>query len=270
MSRDYSDVRPNLRYIYRGLEIRDDPSQGLRAANHRATLSVGAPTRCFAAIFYGGKWGGVKDARVVKIDLEKGARRYGLSGKALELATDSREILLEAAPQSGPLVIPFEAMSVHVVRIDALSEQQREPIRWWKRLLQSGQRMETFCASTPPLLEAYIVSKIYQPRMHYLVSSSKVYHFNGACPAKADDRVSLLQRQCPSEAEGWRACQQCMMICTDCHQDERQQLFDGTVERQLLDVQLLDVIGAIVNSSRAQRLASHSLETWIRHVGGTF
>jgi hypothetical protein len=306
MCQDNRGVPPKPRYVYRGLEARDDPSNGLTVSDPQADLSPhdavsahvsGRDVHCtqflhcshsvVAAIFYGSKWGGVQDARVVKIDLQKvkgyvlhdisstqGARRHGLSGKAVELATDCREILLEAALHDLDLFIPPTAMSLHDVSLDALSDQQRKPLRHWKRLLQSGQRMETFCALTPSGLEAYIVGKIYEPRIYYLAASANVYHFNGACPAKEGADISFISRQRPEGC--WRACQHCMMLGTGSHLNEEEQprnLCGGNFKTPFQarhHRRALAAVGSIVKRSSAQRLASLSLESWISYVGGTF
>ena len=302
---------PKPRFVYRGLEAREDPSYGLTAADQCAHVSpqnavsahrfgsdvhqtqfIHCTRSAVAAIFYGSKWGGNKDACVVKIDLQKvdgyllhdissaqEARRHGLSGKALKLAVDAREILLEAAPQAGALIIPPAAITAYKVPLSMLSAQQRTPIRQWKHLLQKGQRMETFCAEIPARLEKFIVETIYEPRIYLLAPIASVYHFNSACPDQADGDVSTttdFSRECPA---GWRACSHCMMLGSD-HRHEAQHSLvplagfsDEPVRTAPSSLRrtILAAIGTIVESSMAQELASHrSLERWISHVGGTF
>lgn len=301
--------QPKPRFVYRGLEARDDPCVGLTASDPSAALSlheavsahvlgrnayksqfIHCSLSAVAAIFYGSKWqvqGDSKVVRIVKIDLQKvdgcllhdissvqGAQLHGLRCKALQLATDSKEIVLLAAPPSGPLIIPPAALTAYTVPLSELCEEQRAPLRKWARWLDgSGQRMKRFCDLNPPRLEASIVERIYAPRVYFLDSGTKLYHFNGACPG-----VSSCNPQSQCCPEGWRACPQCMLLGTDDQINERQEpraspLLIQQTQTTILprqQRQLIAVISEIVKTSMSQKLAAHSLEMWISHVGGTF
>ena len=230
------------RYIYRGCLPGDDPLVGLRAALPSASVSlrdaVSGDTRdtqfihcsrsAVAAVFYGAVWGSRRDARVVKIDLNKvvgyrmydvsapsGARQHGLSGKAMLLAIDAKEMILEAAPGAGPLFIPPEAMVLCDVPLGLLSEEQRTAHRRgapkWKKRLLNGRRMQVFCAIMPEILEVHIVQNIYQPRHYYFSTIDTTYHLNSNCVfchhEGCDGAIYVAsERPC-----GRRACQSCLL-----------------------------------------------------------
>ena len=228
------------RYIYRGCETTDDPRLGLRAARPEASTSlqdavlgivrhtqfIHCTRSALSAIFYGTTWEGQRDCDVAKIDLQKvpghrlrdvsslcGANHFGLTGKALQFATDSQEMVLEAAPGSGPLFIPPDAITIHPVRLAMLSERQRTAgerrhRRRWTKLLQKGRRMQAFCSATPVQLEEYIVRSIYAPPRYYGgLAGTRTYHFNHEC-TDMDGDASGGGEEPP---QGWRACHHCML-----------------------------------------------------------
>lgn len=229
------------RYIYRGCLPGDDPCVGLRATLPSASASLsdavsGDPRdtqfihcsrSAVAAVFYGAVWGNRRDACVVKIDLNKvggyrlydvstpsRASQYGLSGKAMLLAVDAKEIVLEAAPEAGPLFIPPEAMAVCDVPLDLLSGEQKSAHRRgapkWKKMLQAGRRMQVFAATMSETLEVHIVENIYQPRFYYMYFSANelTYHLNSCCMLCDQEATCYVASKKPL---GWRACQSCLL-----------------------------------------------------------
>ena len=238
-----------LRYVYHGCDIGEVPAIDLHAARPHLNVSphdavsgdirhtqfIHCSHSAVSAIFYGSTWGGQRDARVAKIDLQKvtgcrvidvstadGAKRSGLKGKALQLAVDAKEILLVAAPGAGLLIIPPEAITLHKVTLGMLSPEQRSAGQRasrhkWSKRLQAGRRMQVFCSSTPPELKSYIVENIYQPSTYRYCLATGTYHFSRCC---ARYRQQGMVQSKPARSLGLRPCENCMVLGTDEVTDE--------------------------------------------------